>query len=197
MLTFATAVFFLLITPGPGVLSVAGVGSGYGHRAGSRYIAGLFIGTNLVALGVISGLAALILANALLRNILLAASLTYLVYLAWKIASAGVRLAFKATTKTPGIRDGIVLQALNPKAYAVNTTLFGGFGFMPDAPFAETLLKLALLNAIWLPIHFGWLYAGIRIHRMDLAPRLQRRINIAMALSMLLVVALALVAPRQ
>ncbi|MGB0853473.1 MAG: LysE family translocator, partial [Pikeienuella sp.] len=36
MLTFAAAVFFLLITPGPGVLSLAGVGASFGYRAGAR-----------------------------------------------------------------------------------------------------------------------------------------------------------------
>ncbi len=60
MLTFALAVFFLIITPGPGVLSVAGVGSAFGSGPGARYIAGLFVGTNLVALAVVSGMAAII-----------------------------------------------------------------------------------------------------------------------------------------
>ncbi len=32
MLIFAAAVFFLIITPGPGVLSTAGVGSAFGAR---------------------------------------------------------------------------------------------------------------------------------------------------------------------
>ena len=32
MLTFAVACFFILITPGPGVLSTAGVGSAFGRR---------------------------------------------------------------------------------------------------------------------------------------------------------------------
>ncbi|MEM8839697.1 MAG: LysE family translocator, partial [Pseudomonadota bacterium] len=40
MLFFAAAVFGLIITPGPGVLSTAGVGSAYGFRPGARYIAG-------------------------------------------------------------------------------------------------------------------------------------------------------------
>ncbi|MEP4336194.1 MAG: LysE family translocator, partial [Roseobacter sp.] len=44
MLTFAAAVFFLIITPGPGVLSAAGVGAAYGMRSGLRYVLGLFIG---------------------------------------------------------------------------------------------------------------------------------------------------------
>ena len=33
MLQFALAVFFLLITPGPGVLTTAGIGAAFGYRA--------------------------------------------------------------------------------------------------------------------------------------------------------------------
>lgn len=196
MITFALAVFFLIITPGPGVLSVAGVGSAFGFQAGTRYIGGLFIGTNLVALAVVSGLATILLANENLRLILLVLSVGYLVYLASKIAFAGSKIAFKAADSAPGIRSGIFLQIVNPKAYAVNTTLLTGFAFWPDSLVIETLLKLLIMNAIWLPIHFAWLYLGMTLHKMNLAPHIQRRVNIAMALSMLIVVALALMAPK-
>lgn len=196
MLSFALAVFFLIITPGPGVLSVAGVGSGYGAGPGSRYIAGLWVGTNLVALAVVTGMATIVLANAQVRTVLLFASVAYLVYLAFKIAFAGARIAFKEVTRAPGFWDGIALQAVNPKAYAVNTTLFTGFAFLPGSLGNETLIKFAIMNAIWLPIHFGWLYVGISLHRLNLAPQAQRRVNRIMALSMLCVVALALLAPK-
>jgi len=62
LLVFLAAVFFLLITPGPGVLSTAGVGASFGKEAAIRYVTGLFIGTNLVALAVVTGVAGLVLA---------------------------------------------------------------------------------------------------------------------------------------
>ena len=192
MLTFAAAVFFLIATPGPGVLSTAGVGSAFGARAGARYVLGLFIGTNIVSLGVISGVAAVVLAWPPLRVALFAASIAYLLYLALRIATAGTKVAFIPATREPGIVDGLALQAINPKAYAVNTTLFSGFAFLPGAPLAEVAIKLLILNAIWLPLHFAWLGAGIGLRRLDLAPATQRAINIGMAASMLLVVGLAL-----
>ena len=192
MWSFAAAVFFLIITPGPGVLSVAGVGSGFGFRAGLAYMAGLWAGNNLVALAVVSGLAAFVFSIPYVREVLLGASLCYLVYLAAKIALAGSRIAFITSDSAPGVGNGIALQAINPKAYAVNTTLFGGFAFMPDHLMAETLIKFALSNAIWIPAHFAWLYAGASLKRLDVPERTQRIINILMALAMLLVVVLAL-----
>lgn len=191
MLTFAAAVFFLIITPGPGVLSTAGVGAAFGARAGTRYVAGLFVGTNLVCLAVVSGLTAVLLADARLRTILFFASILYLSYLALKIALAGSKIAFIERQSPPGVFGGIALQAINPKAYAVNTALFTGFGFMPDNYPVEIALKFMIVNAIWIPIHFAWLWLGITLRRMNLPHRTQRAINVAMALSMLLVVALA------
>ncbi len=196
MLIFAAAVFFLLITPGPGVLSTAGVGSAFGFRPGARYILGLFIGTNLVALAVISGLAAIVLASAEIRLLLLIASGCYLVFLASRIALAGTKIAFIETKKAPGIWGGITLQAINPKAYTVNTTLFTGFAFWPESLATETLIKLLVINGIWIPIHFLWLGAGVWLNRLELPARVQFRINLAMAAAMLAVVALAALAPK-
>ena len=192
MLSFASAVFLLIITPGPGVLSTAGVGSAFGYKPGLRYLIGLFIGTNLVAFAVISGLAGIMLSMPLLRNVLLIASALYLGYMAFKIATAGSRIAFIETDTAPGILNGIALQAINPKAYAVNTTFFSGFAYAIDSPVFETVTKLLIINAIWIPIHVLWLAAGVNLKRLAISDSKQRTINIVMALSMLAVVVLAL-----
>jgi len=196
MLHFAAAVFFLIVTPGPGVLSTAGVGSGFGFRAGLAYVGGLFLGTNLVAVAVVSGLAAALMAVPVLYGALFWASVCYLLYLAAKIALAGSRIAFIEARRPPGFVNGLALQAINPKAYAVNTALFSGFGFWPGSPGTEVAVKFLVINAIWIPIHLAWLGLGVTLRRLDLTPPVQRAVNVAMAASMLAVVALAALAPR-
>ncbi len=196
MASFVLAVFFLIITPGPGVLSLAGVGSAFGYAHGLRYLVGLFVGTNLVCLAVISGLAALVLAEPGTRVFLTMASAAYLLWLAFRIAFAGTKIAFIEQPNPPGIRGGILLQAVNPKAYVVNTTLFSGFAFMAEYPFFEIGIKLLLLNILWTAIHVAWLCAGVTVRRMRLPERWQRGINIGMAAAMLAVVALAALAPQ-
>lgn len=191
MLTFAAAVILLIITPGPGVLTTAGFGAAYGFKPSLRYVLGLFLGTNMVMLAVISGLAAILLSIPWLRTILMVASVCYLLYLAARIALAGSRIAFIEAKSPPGIGGGLLLQAMNPKAYAVNTSLITGFNFAPDNPVFEVVAKALIINAIWIPIHLAWLWAGVMLHRLDLPERTHRAINIAMALSMLGVVALA------
>ncbi len=194
MTAFALAIFFLLITPGPGVLSTAGVGSAFGYRPGIAYMTGLCIGSNLVALAVVTGLAAVIFSIPGLRQVLLIASIGYLTYLASKIAFSGSNIAFIEADSPPTLINGITLQFINPKAYVVATTLFSGFGFMPENLFLETILKFIIINAVWIPIHIGWLWAGVEIRRLNLPPKTQRAINMGMAASMLIVVGLALFA---
>lgn len=193
MLTFAAAVILLIITPGPGVLTTAGVGAAFGFRPGLTYVSGLFVGTNLVALAVITGLAAIVLSVPVVRYVLMAASVGYLLYLAARIAFAGSRVAFVEAKSSPGFVAGLMLQAINPKAYAVNTALITNFAFYPQSLAVETGLKLLIMNAIWIPIHLGWLWAGVALHRLNLPDRTQRMINYAMAAALVAVVALALV----
>lgn len=191
MLSFFIAVFLLLITPGPGVLTTAGVGSAFGFNAGARFIIGLFIGTNLVAIAVVSGLAAIVVSEPVIRTLLFWLSAAYLLYLAYKIAFAGAKVAFIETPAAPGIVGGVLLQAINPKAYAVNTALFTGFQLWENALVTEIMVKFLIINMIWIPVHFLWLGAGVLIRKLDLAPRTQFVINCFMASAMLGVVAAA------
>jgi len=188
---FVVAVFLMLITPGPGVLSTAGVGASFGQGAGYRYVIGLFIGTNLVAIAVVTGLAGIVLTIPVLRTVLLYASIAYLCYLALRIAFAGSSIAFIESVRPPGIIDAVLLQAINPKAYVVNTALFTGFSFQAMELWQETLWKFILINAIWIPIHLLWLFTGIGLKKLALSHRAQRAINMLMALALLVVVWLA------
>jgi len=85
-----------------------------------------------------------------------------------------------------------LLQIINPKAYAVSTTLLSGFNYAPDSPLFESITKLVIYNIIWVPIHLLWLAAGVNLKKLALTESAQRTINIFMAVAMLAVVALAL-----
>lgn len=191
MLHFLVSVFLLLLTPGPGVLSLAGVGAAFGRNTGLNYMLGLLIGTNLVALAVVTGLAAIVLSVPWLRTALLAASIAYLLWLALRIAMSGSKIGFIQAQKKPGVYDGIILQTINPKAYVVNTALFTGYPFANQSLLVETLTKFLVINVIWIAIHLLWLFAGVTLQSMALKPNTQRTINICMAIAMLAVVLLA------
>ncbi len=173
------------------MLSAAGVGAGYGFRPGMRYIGGLWFGNLMVGLIVISGLWALLLTIPGLRLVLGVASLCYLGYLALRVAAAGTSIRFGRASSAPGFGTGVLLQFVNPKAYAVNTFLFSNFPFYPSSWLIEVAIKLMILNAIWIPIHFAWLQAGIVLHRLEMPPSRHRLVNIVMAASLMVVVLIA------
>jgi len=192
MLTFAITVFLLIVTPGPGVLSTAGFGAAYGYKKSLRYVFGLFLGTNLVFLAVATGLIAILLSIPSLRIFLLILSTFYLFYLASKIALAGSNIAFIKAKSPPGIISGVLLQAINPKAYVVNTTLVSGFAFYQSSFAVELVIKFLIMNSIWIPLHLLWLYVGTVLHELNLSIKNQRIINLMMALSMVLVVVISI-----
>ena len=191
MITFAIVSFLMFVTPGPGVLSLAGVGAAFGWRQGFVYMAGLFVGHVLVSLAVITGLATIILAEPIVRTILLFCSAGYLSYLALRIALAGSKIGFIEMLKAPGFVAGMSLQFINPKAYAVHSTFFTGFAFYPGSFGVEISLKLIILNTTWLLLHTLWLYAGYRLHELQLSSKVQKWINILMALCLCVVISLS------
>jgi len=187
MLTFTISVFLLVLTPGPAVLSLAGVGGAFGYRAGIRYLGGLVIGYHIVILAVVSGLASIILAAPWMRSLLLVASAGYLGFLAFHIAFAGSQIAFITPKTKPGLIAGVGLQLVNPKAYAVNTALISGFSFYNDKLVIEIVIKLLIMNAIWILLHLFWLFLGVRLNSLTLNRVTQRIINYSMASSLLII----------
>ncbi|MFZ3582798.1 hypothetical protein ACOI1H_11575 [Loktanella sp. DJP18] len=106
MLTYAGAVLSLIGPSGPGGLSRVRVDSGFGIHPGLRHLVGLFIGTNLMLLAVITGLAALILDVPSPRAMLMGLSLACLGYLAARIALAESRFKFVSLTLAATIPNG-------------------------------------------------------------------------------------------
>ena len=192
MVNFAIAVFFLIITPGPGVLSVAGVGAAFGYKSGVRYIVGLCLGTNMVAGAVVTGLASIVLTNYPLRLALMLIASSYLLFLAYKIVKSGATVSFSRSERKPGIIAGVFLQFVNPKAYAVNTAMYTGFLIYPNNIALEIGVKFVIMNLIWLPIHFFWLFLGVYLKSLNLSAELQFKVNSLMAFALVIVVMLSL-----
>ena len=191
MLSFTAALLLIMLTPGPAVLTAAGFGASYGFRRSAGFVFGLLIGANLILLAVVTGFAAVLFSVPWLRLVLVAASFGFLLYLASKIALAGVKLAVISSSRPPGIIGGILIQTVNPKAYAVMTSMVTGFNYAPDAVGFELTTKILIANAIWLPMHFLWLWAGVQLHGLNLSDRTQRWINFIMAGGLVVAVVLS------
>ena len=194
MLTFAIAVFVLAATPGPTLLSILGTGAAFGFRVGLNYVAGALVGANVVILLVISGLANFLEGLPQIRVILIFISLCYLSYIAFQIATSNSNSGLERTTNLVGFKDGVIIQLINPKAYAVALALFSGFPFSKQTLFVEIYLKLLITNVIFIPAYLAWLLAGVKLNSLNLSHKKVRKVKITLAFLML-VAALVSVLP--
>ena len=191
MATFAIAIFLMIITPGPGVLSLAGTGAGFGWRPGIFYLLGLFIGTNSVMILVITGLKGVLFKIPFVEPVFLIVSLSYLTWIAWRIAFSDNKTTITSIKKEPTFFEAIFLQLINPKAYLVNGILFAGFPIQNLNLNEEIIAKVIIINLVWIPVHFFWLWLGIRLRSWGLESGKQKKVNKFMGFSLFVVVILA------
>lgn len=191
MVTYVIISFLMMVTPGPGVLSLAGVGAGFGWRVGIMYLIGLFLGTNGVALLVVLGFKQFLFNIDGVELTFLFLSLSYLSFLSWRIATSDNKTGFKQSFKSPKLYEGVFLQFVNPKAYVVQGHLFVvlSLGILPYN--FEIITKFIIVNSIWIPIHFFWLWLGISLKKWSLASNKQIWVNRGMGLALFAVVVLS------
>ena len=191
MVTYVIISFLMMVTPGPGVLSLAGVGAGFGWRVGIMYLIGLFLGTNGVALLVVLGFKQFLFKMDGVELTFLFLSLSYLSFLSWRIATSDNKTGFKQSFKSPKLYEGVFLQFVNPKAYVVQGHLFIvlSLGILPYN--LEIITKFIIVNSIWIPIHFLWLWLGISLKKWSLASNKQIWVNRSMGLALFAVVILS------
>src|ERR1700722_13768328 len=74
-------------SPGPATISLTAAGSAYGVRRSLAYLAGIIAGSTIVLLAVGTGITAALLAVPGLRPVLLAIAATYILRLAYLVAT--------------------------------------------------------------------------------------------------------------
>ena len=191
MVSYIIISFLMMVTPGPGVLSLAGVGAGFGWRVGIMYLIGLFLGTNGVALLVVLGFKQFLFEIDGVELTFLFLSLSYLSFLSWRIATSDNKTGFTETSKAPKLYEGIFLQFVNPKAYVVQGHLFVVLSLGISSYNVEILTKFLIVNSIWIPIHIFWLWLGISLKKWSLASNKQVWVNRGIGLALFAVVILS------
>lgn len=180
LLLWLTA-FPLMGSPGPATLGLAGVGTAYGFRRGVPFLTGIILGTVGVLVLVASGTTAIILSQPVLTRVLTILATAYILYLAWRIASAPVGGNGSSVAKVPTMFAGLVLALANPKAFAAIGAVYMGQRLVENDIVADTLAKLAALSAVIIISAVVWLVFGSLFSRFLAHPRLGRIVNIVFA----------------
>lgn len=185
LLTLVLASTVVMGSPGPATISVTAVGAAFGLRWSLRYTCGVVFGTIAVLLVVATGVMAALASVPRLAPLLAVASAAYILYLAFKIATAPP-LTGPTDGALPGFAGGFLLAVANPKAYVAIVAVFAGSSANLDAG-----LKLAVLALMIVVIHLLWLVAGAAFARFLRRPRASRIINLIFAATLVLTMILA------
>lgn len=191
LLALVLAATVVMCSPGPATISVTAVGAAFGLRHSLRYTLGIVLGTIAVLLVVATGIMAVLGSMPRLAPVLVVASAAYILYLAFRIATAAPLAARASEASRPTWMAGFLLAAANPKAYVAIAAVFAGAASKQGDAGLGLWLKLTVLAMMIVVIHAVWLLAGAAFARFLRRPVASRIINLVFAATLVLTTALA------
>jgi threonine/homoserine/homoserine lactone efflux protein len=181
----------LMGSPGPATLSTAAVGASFGAHRGLPWLAGIVAGTAVVLLLIASGVTAAILAVPALKTTITLLAATYILWLAWRIATAPPLSGDTAEAKAPAFPGGFLLAVANPKAFAAIGAVYAGHTVTPGDLAADAAVKIAALVPVIVLVNTVWLVFGTLVAKVLHDPQKSRIANVIFALLLVASVALA------
>lgn len=183
ILALCAFAFVSSITPGPNNLMLMASGTNFGLVRTVPHMLGVTIGFVVMVVLMGAGLASVFAAFPVAHTVLKVVSLVYLLYLAWKIATAP---APQAAAQTGGAKPFTFVQAalfqwVNPKAWAMVLTAVTAYT-VPAQPVASLLLITLVFGLINLPSVWVWVFLGVQMRRFLDDPAKLRAFNITAAL---------------
>jgi threonine/homoserine/homoserine lactone efflux protein len=182
----------LMGSPGPATLSVAAASSAFGVRQALPYLAGIVAGTTAVLLMIAAGVGTIVLAVPGLKPVVALLAAGYILYLAYRIATAPALSEPAAGRTAPSVGGGLLLAIANPKAFAAIGAVYAGIAVAPANPALDAAAKVGVLTAVIAFVNTAWMLLGASLARLLKHPRAGRAANIAFAVLLVLSVAAAI-----
>jgi threonine/homoserine/homoserine lactone efflux protein len=174
LFAFATSV-----TPGPNNLMLMASDANYGFRRTIPHMLGISLGHLFMVVVLGLGLAQVFTTWPVAHDVLKVVSVAYMLYLAWRIATAAPLGEARATGHPFTFLEAAAFQWVNPKAWAMALTAVSVYA--PGQTLAAVLIVAAAFAAVNLPSVSVWTALGTQLRRwLTTATRL-RRFNFAMA----------------
>ena len=175
----AAFAFVTTVTPGPNNLMLLASGANYGFRKTLPHMLGIVIGLSSLILVVGGGLMALLDAYPALKMGLSVASVMYLLWLAWKVASAAPLTSNDEKGAPMTLLQAAAFQWVNPKAWAMGLSAITLYA--ADTTLFSVFVVAGVFAVISFPAISVWAWFGMVV-RQWLTSHLRYRVfNIAMA----------------
>jgi threonine/homoserine/homoserine lactone efflux protein len=186
LLALVSFAFVSSITPGPNNLMLMASGTNFGFVRTVPHLLGVALGFVLMVLLVGAGISWIFEAVPTAYTVLKVASAGYLIYLAYRIATAAPpperpdTLGARPLTFT----QAAAFQWVNPKAWAMALTAISAY--VPAAqPWLGLITVAAVFGAVNLPTVGVWALMGVQLRRWLRDARALRAFNLVAALLLL------------
>jgi len=179
MLPFLLFVTLMVITPGPGNLTLLAIGQSTGFASGLPFLGGCLVGMGLLNTLCGFGLGRLVAASPMLGIALKAVGTAYILYLGWKILN--LQIGETRATKRFTLWEGCILHPLSPKSWAMSLT--GAVQFInPARPLTPQVAVFTLSFTVAQVLFHGmWLGAGSTVLGMLGQGRVLKTCNVSAA----------------
>jgi threonine/homoserine/homoserine lactone efflux protein len=178
--TFALAGSF---TPGPNNTMLLSSGVNYGYRRTLPHIAGVTIGYAIMFAAIALGLGRVFIVQPTLYTALKVASSIYLLWLAWRTATAAAPVEGAAQNPPLTFLQAALFQWVNPKGVILAIAASANF-LDPDSLAADLPAMLVLLIVMSSASASTWTLFGQGLRRFLSEPRRLKLFNRVMALAL-------------
>jgi len=180
---FSALFFFAFvssITPGPNNLMLMASGANFGFRRTLPHMLGVGLGFTFMILMIGLGIAQIFEIYPASKTVLKIVSVAYLLYLAWKIATAAPLEKTSDKSSPFSFLQACLFQWVNPKAWSMALSSIGAYA--PSQDLNGILWVALLFGAVNLPCISIWVIFGQQMKRLLTSQKRLRAFNITMAL---------------
>ncbi|SDP53924.1 Threonine/homoserine/homoserine lactone efflux protein [Ralstonia sp. 25mfcol4.1] len=183
LMAYSAFVLVSSITPGPNNTMLLASGVNFGLRRTVPHLLGICIGMVVMMVIVGLGLGSVFTAIPWTWSVLRVAATAYLVWLAWKLATAG-GLQDREVAQPMTFLRAAAFQWVNPKAWVMAVGACSAYVLHPNL-WTNAVLMAVLCGVVNLPSITTWAVFGAALRRWLANPRVLRAFNVTMALLLL------------
>jgi len=169
------------ITPGPNNVMVTASGVNFGYKKTLPHILGITFGFPVMIVLIGLGLGSVFKSFPAIHHILKYIGATYLLYLAWKIATFSSFNNNANRSKPFTFWQAVIFQWVNPKAWVMAVGAISTFTSVGRDVFLEVLLIAFVFCIVCFPCVSLWAFLGTNIKRLLTTDYYRKIFNISMA----------------
>ena len=183
ILALCTFAFISTVTPGPNNMMLLASGAQYGYMKSLPHMIGIVIGVAGLMVGTLLGIGALFTLVPALYTVLKVLGITYLLWLAFKIATAPVsEIELQETADKGPLKwwEAALFQLVNPKVWMMALASVGSFSQPGEHYFISGVAIVVAFALVGFPCISLWAAAGAKMRFWLSSPARRRHFNLTM-----------------